>query len=173
MPPWMCGSSVLTRPSSISGKPVTVETPMTGRPPRSSVNAVPPVDINSKPRPFNPFANSTIPDLSETLNNALGMAIVCILRKYRHLDRQILDTPVTARIALGCIRGAFPGCCSRGRASTRGLFLCPEAHLRLRNARDPAGPLFAGVPPKQAGKKNDAHHRQGQVVQQRQGVWIH
>ena len=32
MPPWMCGCSVLTRPSSISGKPVTSDTSRTVRP---------------------------------------------------------------------------------------------------------------------------------------------
>ena len=47
MPPWTAGCSVLTRPSMISGKPVTSEMPVTGTPAFSSARAVPPVDTSS------------------------------------------------------------------------------------------------------------------------------
>ena len=56
MPPWIRGWSVLTRPSSISGKPVTAATSVTGRPASRSVRAVPPVETSSKPRPTRPRA---------------------------------------------------------------------------------------------------------------------
>ena len=36
MPPWIAGCSVLTRPSIISGKPVTSETLVTGSPASAS-----------------------------------------------------------------------------------------------------------------------------------------
>ena len=49
MPPWIFGCSVLTRPSIISGKPVTSDTCTTARPASASALAVPPVDTSSKP----------------------------------------------------------------------------------------------------------------------------
>src|SRR5436309_9316503 len=73
MPPWIFGCSVLTRPSIISGKPVTSDTLVTGRPASVSARAVPPVDTSSKPRASRPRARSTRPVLSDTLNRALGI----------------------------------------------------------------------------------------------------
>src|SRR5262245_11273331 len=71
----MAGCSVFTRPSSISGKPVTVETEVTASPASMSMRAVPPVEINSKPRAASPRARSTIPVLSDTLSRALGINV--------------------------------------------------------------------------------------------------
>ena len=70
IPPCIFGCRVLTRPSIISGKPVKSETSMTGIPASASNFAVPPVDSISTPRVCNCRANSTIPDLSETLISA-------------------------------------------------------------------------------------------------------
>ena len=50
MPPWIAGCSVLTRPSIISGNPVTSETLTTGSPASASALAVPPVEMSSTPQ---------------------------------------------------------------------------------------------------------------------------
>jgi hypothetical protein len=68
------GCSVLTRPSKISGNPVTSEMPITGIPSLASRLAVPPVEMMSTPKPANSRAKSTIPVLSETLISALRFA---------------------------------------------------------------------------------------------------
>ena len=76
MPPWICGCSVLTRPSIISGKPVTSRHAgdrQAGR--RPGRVAVPPVDTSSKPRAASPRAKSTRPVLSETLSSARAHAL--------------------------------------------------------------------------------------------------
>ncbi len=70
IPPWTRGWSVLTRPSSISGKPVTAATSVTGRPASRSARAVPPVDTSSKPARARPAANAASPVLSETDSSA-------------------------------------------------------------------------------------------------------
>src|SRR5262245_59832097 len=70
MPPWIFGCSVLTRPSIISGKPVTSLTLTTLRPASARAFAVPPVDTSSKPRSANDFPNGIRPVLSETLRIA-------------------------------------------------------------------------------------------------------
>ena len=57
MPPWTAGWSVLTRPDSISGKPVKASTRVTWRPAASSVDADPPVETSSKPRAARPWVN--------------------------------------------------------------------------------------------------------------------
>ncbi len=70
MPPCTRGCSVLTRPSSISGKPVTSAMSMTARPASASALRVPPVEINSTPSAARACANSTRPVLSLTLSKA-------------------------------------------------------------------------------------------------------
>ena len=50
------GCSVLTRPSSISGEPVTAATSVTGRPGVAERAAVPPVETSSKPQRDQPPA---------------------------------------------------------------------------------------------------------------------
>ena len=47
MPPWTPGWSVLTRPESISGKPVRDSTVETGRPAAERAAAEPPVETRS------------------------------------------------------------------------------------------------------------------------------
>ena len=69
-PPWTLGCRVLTRPSSISGKPVSSATSVTGRPCSASSLAVPPVEMSFTPRACRLRASSTIPVLSETESNA-------------------------------------------------------------------------------------------------------
>jgi hypothetical protein len=54
MPPWTAGWRVLTRPDSISGKPVSSSTRVTARPAPSRVEAEPPVETSSKPRAERP-----------------------------------------------------------------------------------------------------------------------
>ena len=64
------GCRVLTRPSSISGKPVTSATSVTSRPSERNARAVPPVETSSKPIPASARANGTRPLLSETDSSA-------------------------------------------------------------------------------------------------------
>src|ERR1700761_2636804 len=54
----------------ISGKPVCSATSLTEMPSCTKSCAVPPVESSSMPRSFSARANSTIPDLSETLSSA-------------------------------------------------------------------------------------------------------
>src|SRR5665213_3291261 len=65
--PAIFGCIVFTRPSSISGKPVTALTSRTGMPDSRKRRAVPPVEIRSAPRAARPRANSDTPALSVTL----------------------------------------------------------------------------------------------------------
>src|SRR6266853_1527294 len=70
MPPCTLGWSVFTRPSSISGKPVSSEMSFTRTPESRNSLEVPPVEISSTPRPASLWANSTSPVLSVTLRMA-------------------------------------------------------------------------------------------------------
>src|SRR6516162_9636134 len=65
-PPWIAGCRVFTRPSSISGKPVTVATSVTGSPAAVRARAVPPVEISATPRAISAPAKGMIPVLSLT-----------------------------------------------------------------------------------------------------------
>ena len=69
-PAWIPGWSVFTRPSRISGKPVTALTSVTGSPDSRNARAVPPVETSSKPRSTNPRPSSASPDLSLTDSRA-------------------------------------------------------------------------------------------------------
>src|ERR671913_427121 len=71
MPPWILGCSVLPRPPSISGAPVTSEMGTTLTPASVSVLAVPPVEMISNPIPESRSAKSSIPLLSDTEIRAL------------------------------------------------------------------------------------------------------
>ena len=62
----MRGCSVLTRPSRISGEPVTAETGVTATPRCSRWRSVPPVERISKPSSTRPRASASTPDLSDT-----------------------------------------------------------------------------------------------------------
>ena len=69
-PPCTRGCRVLTRPSSISGKPVMAATSVTGRPLSASSLAVPPVDSSLMPCACRACASSRMPVLSETESSA-------------------------------------------------------------------------------------------------------
>ena len=69
-PAWIRGWSVLTRPSSISGKPVTAATSVTGSPASRRARAVPPVQTSSNPRATRPAPSSARPALSDTDRSA-------------------------------------------------------------------------------------------------------
>src|ERR1035441_8995531 len=69
MPPAMVGCKVLTRPSSISGNPVTSLTSATGMPASRIRRAVPPVEMSSAPMAARAEANSRMPVLSVTLSS--------------------------------------------------------------------------------------------------------
>src|SRR5687767_15592546 len=75
MPPWILGCSVLTRPSIISGNPVTSETLVTGSPASARAFDVPPVETSWTPCPVSPRAKSMRPVLSETLRIARIFAV--------------------------------------------------------------------------------------------------
>src|SRR5574337_1246962 len=70
IPAWIFGWSVFTRPSSISGNPVTSATSRTFTPDSRRSLAVPPVERISTPRAASPRQNSTAPVLSWTLTRA-------------------------------------------------------------------------------------------------------
>src|SRR3984957_11449417 len=71
-PPCTFGCRVLTRPSIISGNPVSSETSLTFNPTAAIALAVPPVETKSMPWAASARATSTSPDLAETDNNARG-----------------------------------------------------------------------------------------------------
>src|SRR5690625_1349092 len=73
MPPCTRGWRVLTRPSSISGNPVTASTSVTGRPASRMVAPVEPVETISAPASWRARARSTIPVLSKTETRARRM----------------------------------------------------------------------------------------------------
>jgi hypothetical protein len=67
------GWRVFTRPSIISGKPVTADTLVTAKPASASALAVPPVETSSNVRRASSAPSSARPVLSETLSSARGM----------------------------------------------------------------------------------------------------
>src|SRR5580765_8680173 len=146
MPPWIAGCRVLTRPSIISGKPVTSETGITARPASLSARAVPPVETSSKPRAARPRPRSTMPVLSETLSIALG---IWVKVQYYHFD-------------------AGRAWRRKGKAAQDAAFFFGPLSL-FTDALVPQGRVVRHSKQEQ----NDAYYRQGQVVQQRQGVWVH
>src|SRR5665811_1733554 len=70
MPPWIAGCSVFTRPSMISGNPVTSDTGVTGIPTSLRNLNVPPVEMSSMPRSARPRANDSRFPLSDTDTSA-------------------------------------------------------------------------------------------------------
>src|SRR2546430_4983393 len=77
----MRGCSVFTRPSSISGAPVTSSTVVTGPPASASSAAVFPDDTSSKPRSTSPRASSTRPVLSYTESRARFTSLLPVLEQ--------------------------------------------------------------------------------------------
>src|SRR5690606_10773745 len=108
----MAGCSVLTRPSMISGNPVTSDTSVTAMPAARSASAVPPVDTITTPWRTRPAAKSTIPVLSETESRArligrfgfMSVQSASFQRQFRHrlvacrlgpgLPGELLERPV-------------------------------------------------------------------------------
>ena len=77
-PPCTLGCKVLTRPSSISGKPVWSATSVTGKPLSRNSLAVPPVDSSLMPSTCSACANSRMPVLSETEISAFIACLCCV-----------------------------------------------------------------------------------------------
>src|SRR5262245_4770341 len=102
MPPWMRGCNVLTRPSSISGKPVTSATSSTFNPASASDLRVPPVETSSTPKPASALANSTSPVLSLTLTSARRM----VRKSMKQLPGAITSGKV--HLMIDSIRGWIP-----------------------------------------------------------------
>ena len=76
-PPCTLGCRVFTRPSSISGKPVTSATSVTGKPCSAKSLAVPPVEMRPTPKACKSRASSTMPVLSETEMSAfMGCSLI-------------------------------------------------------------------------------------------------
>src|SRR5438034_4997648 len=158
MPPWIFGCSVLTRPSIISGKPVTSATVVTGKPASASAFAVPPVEIKATPAAARARANGTSPALSETLKIA----------------RILLDfLDISLRPPVVCRRRWRASVVSRGRALAVFFYVRPVCGAPSGSPGRRAGSCgdHRRVIARQG--KYDAYHRQGQVVQQRQGLRIH
>src|SRR5436190_23852153 len=86
IPPEIFGCIVLTRPSSISGNPVTSETSRTGMPFSRIIRAVPPVEIISAPSSLRKRAKSMIPVLSVTLMRTRRRGISRTITRCRALQ---------------------------------------------------------------------------------------
>ena len=130
-PAWTRGWSVFTRPSSISGKPVTAATSVTGRPASRSARAVPPVLTSSKPRATRPRPRSARPALSETESSArrgtgtLASAIAGSRRARRAPAgtpsapaRRFATAAGRSRCSTGWIRSRSPASSSSWRTGT-------------------------------------------------------
>src|SRR6185312_1258630 len=92
-PPCTLGCSVLTRPSIISGKPVSSEMSETARPASRNALAVPPVEISATSWRARPLAKSTSPVLSETESNARRMGRSVMRRLSVKELRPVLSPP--------------------------------------------------------------------------------
>src|SRR6185369_11389870 len=99
-PPWIFGCSVLTRPSSISGKPVCAATSVTARPASPSSLAVPPVDNSRMPSAASARASSTTPALSETEISACIAILSRACGRTRSLDQLVLEELAAQRVAV-------------------------------------------------------------------------
>ena len=84
------GWSVFTRPSRISGDPVSSATSRTSSPASRSAAAVPPVEMISTPRSARPRAKSTIPVLSETEISARRTSIASSAAAERSLPPPVV-----------------------------------------------------------------------------------
>src|SRR6266566_1294080 len=93
-PPWILGCRVLTRPSIISGKPVSSDTSRTLRPASASARAVPPVETNSMLKPSSRRANSISPVLSDTEMRARKIGRRCSTIGLRRDLTHVAQRPV-------------------------------------------------------------------------------
>ena len=100
----MSGCSVFTRPSSISGAPVTAATSVTAMPAPESAAAVPPLDTSSQPSSARPWARSVNPVLSYTDSSALMATSSCRWERQvavgDRLDRVGIEPPFDGLDAL-------------------------------------------------------------------------
>src|SRR5450755_1973642 len=99
-PPWTVGCSVLTRPSSISGKPVCAATSVTARPAPARSFAVPPVESKAMPSAASSRASSTTPVLSETDISACMGLLGGAPRRALSLDQLVLDELAAQGVAV-------------------------------------------------------------------------
>src|SRR6516164_1495184 len=99
-PPWIFGCSVLTRPSSISGKPVCEATSVTAMPASARSLAVPPVDNRRMPSAASSRASSTTPVLSETEISACIAILSRARSRARSLDQLVLEELAAQRVAV-------------------------------------------------------------------------
>ena len=139
-PAYRRGCSVLTRPSSISGKPVKSSIARTGRPASASARAVPPVETISTPSSARPRAKSTIPSFSDTDSSA---------RRTRTSPGAAGSTPAALEVAR---LPPAPIC----REPTR------AGGARPRRAPRRASPRVGAVAAQRAGR--DQAHRLGQQL---------
>ena len=138
MPAMSLGCMVLTRPSSISGKPVTSSTSVTGMPESLSSLAVPPVEMICTPRSVRPLANDSRPLLLNTEMRARWTFTGTLLRTD---DRggppagaaAAPGPPATLQERRRPVKGACPGPGLRRGASA-------AAPARLRRSARPRPP---------------------------------
>src|SRR6056297_504090 len=105
------GCSVLTRPSSISGKPVYSATSSTGMPHCSRCRRVPPVLKIRTPARCKPSAKSAKPNLSLTLIRAFRIGTASDTAIFRGSERffQQRKSPLCVRRKRAVVNGATPG----------------------------------------------------------------
>ena len=142
-PPWIVGCSVFTRPSSISGKPVSSATSVTGRPASASSLAVPPVDSSFTPSACSARANSTMPVLSETEMQAQWSWCRNSMRR-APLDQLVFEQLAPQRVAVDAqpLGRLATGCRRRASSPRRAAASRPRASpsRASRAARRRAGP---------------------------------
>src|SRR5882762_226067 len=112
MPPWTMGWSVLTRPSSISGKPVSSEMSLTLMPASRSSFAVPPVETSSTSMAARCLANSTRPVLSVT--ERMARSIFDMGPRWQYRDQAVWGQPVI--LPRLCARAVFRPECGDSQA---------------------------------------------------------
>ena len=152
-PPCTLGCSVFTRPSIISGKPVSSDTSSTLSPASASALRVPPVETSSTPRSASARASSTSPLLSDTEMRAREMRRGWSVMMFRRLSQQARGVMPASGGASGKHCGfnntkARPtnrrSCgildcplCAGMTAAERLRCLSPQRQLRLLAARAP------------------------------------
>ena len=150
-PPCTCGCRVLTRPSMISGKPVSVETSATGTPAAASRRAVPPVDTSSTPNSCSARANASIPCLSDTLSSARRIlpSAATAARRLRRLRDEAVGAKLLAQgAAIDAENPCRPALVSRGLLHHR----FEQRTFHLANHQAVQAVAFVSVQPgKQAG----------------------
>src|SRR5689334_22877 len=119
MPPWICGTRVLTRPSKISGKPECSDTSLTTTPASRSALADPPVERISTPWAASACANGTKPDLSETEISARRMGTMSIMRRGITLQPQQVQRAREHFAFVVALKRTLTSSCAHARAQRR------------------------------------------------------